>query len=134
MSFLSILSGLTSLINAASAILPVVAAARKQADPSVSNAGLENTTKIIQIVTPLVQAGEAVSAAGVAAGQPALTGAQKLAIAQDSVAQAHALVQAAGGTTHTFDEYWVPINAAISAICAVSKTNPEIAFLGQPTA
>jgi len=132
MGFLQFLTSMASILNTASALIPMIASARSAADPSVGNAGLENISKVIEIAKPLVAAGEAVSSAAVAAGHPALTGAQKLLIAQDAVTQAHSMVTAAGGTTQTFDAYWVPINAAITAICAANKIVP--AALSQQTA
>ena len=135
MGFLQFLASMASILNTASALIPMVAAARSTADPTVSNAGLENISKVIEIAKPLVAAGEAVSSAAVASGKPALSGTDKLAIAQTAVSQAHAMVTAAGGTTQTFDEYWVPINAAITAICAANKpVLPTDNQLGQQTA
>lgn len=131
---MNFLANLIAMINAATAIIPIIAAAHKQADPTAKNTALDNASKLIQVVTPLVQAGETISAAGVAAGQPALTGVQKLAIAQDSLQKAHDMVQAVGGTTETFDSYWGQVSPVITAICAVNKVSAAPAALAVETA
>lgn len=115
MGFLSVL---LQLCSAASAVLPAVAAVRSQCDPAADNTTLINTAKAMQAVTPLVAHAEAVSAAG----PTPMTGAQKLALVQAVVQDAHAQAVQNGITTDSFDTYWTPINAAITAVVAQQKT------------
>jgi hypothetical protein len=106
----------------AKSVLPLVAAVRASSDPTVSNAGLDNTLKAIVAVQPIVAAVDAHAAAAVASGQPALSGADKLAVAQSIVQVAHDNLSAQGLVSQSFDTYWPLANAAISAVCAANKS------------
>jgi len=111
------------VIQGAAAILPSVAAARKVADPSVSNAGLISTAKAIQLVEPVVQHVEAVAAANPSVP---MTGAQKLQLAQDTMMDVHADAVAMGAfpADSTFEQIWNIAVPAITAVCATKKSDP----------
>ena len=131
MGFLAIL---LQLCNAASVILPAVAAVRKTSDPTADNTTLINTAKAMQAVAPLVAGAESVSSASSAP----MTGVQKLALVQAVVPDAHTTAVANGVTTEPFDTYWTPINAAITAVVAQNQIAaapvPAQSSQPQPTA
>lgn len=111
---------LSLIIQGATAILPAVAQARKISDPSVSNAGLINSAKTIQLVAPVVQHVEAVAAAN--PGAP-MTGAQKLQLAQDVMTDVHSAAVASGAlpADSQFEMLWNVAVPAITAVCAAKK-------------
>lgn len=108
------------IIQGATALFPAIAQARAASDPSVSNAGLINTAKAMQLVAPVVQHVEAVSLAN--PGAP-MTGAQKLQLAQDVMTDVHSAAVASGAlpADSTFEQVWSIAVPAITAVCAANK-------------
>lgn len=108
------------IIQGATALLPAIAQARAASDPSVSNAGLINTAKAIQLVAPVVQHVEAVAAANPGA---TMTGAQKLQLAHDVMTDVHSAAVASGAlpADSTFEQVWNIAVPAITAVCAANK-------------
>ncbi len=106
--------------SAAEALLPAIAQARSVSDPSVSNAGLINTAKAIQAVTPVVNHVEAVAAANPNAP---MTGPQKLQLACDVMQDAHNAAVASGAlpADSKFETVWQAAVPAITAVCAAAK-------------
>ena len=114
-------AALFAILSQASQILSVIGLMRKQADPTVTNAAIVNSTALINMVTPLVQGAEALSDHGVAQGQPVMTGGEKLAVVLNTVQQVHQAAADAGKTSDSFDAVWAQVNPVITAICAASK-------------
>ena len=116
-----LLALIAQIASIAQSIFPLFAMAHKAADPTASNAALSNASQVITAAQGLVAIGEQAAAGIVATGGVSPTGAQKLAVVQAAVQQAHSLVAANGGTTVAFDQVWNPLNDAITQICAASK-------------
>lgn len=113
---MSFFAELQKILDMARSILPIVALTNPNAATGIASA-----EAVMTAVQPLVNAGEAISQQAVAAGQPALTGPQKLQMAQTAVQTAVTMAQQSGVTTATFDQHWAAINPAITAVCAASK-------------
>jgi hypothetical protein len=118
MQFLFAFTKLASIIQG---ILPMFAAAHAAQVPGASNNGIKNVSEAIGAAQSVVAGVESIGTAHAAAGNPALSGVDKLAIAQSLVQTGHDVLIKSGATTATFDQYWTPINAAISVVCAASK-------------
>ena len=118
MSFLLAFGQLASIIQS---ILPMFAAAHAAAVPDASNNALKNVSQALSTAQMVVSGVEGIAQAATAAGKPGLTGTDKLAVAQQIVQTSHDMLVKSGATTATFDEYWTPINAAITAVCAAGK-------------
>lgn len=122
MQFILAFSQLATIIQG---ILPMFAAAHAAAVPGASDTAIKNVSEAISVAQGIVSGVESIAATHAAAGNPALFGVDKLAIAQSIVQTGHDVMVKAGATTATFDQYWTPINSAISIVCAVSKATPR---------
>lgn len=122
----SIFADLEKVIGVATPLLPVVAAVNTIQNPTASNAGVTNAQKAIQMVMPLVQAGNQIAAQNASAQ---LTGAQKLQNALNAV-EAGVNVLAATGAITTPYTALLPlitpaINAAVAAIDAPADNSSK---------
>ncbi len=118
MQFIFAFTQLASIIQG---ILPMFAAAHAAQVPGASNNAIKNVSEAIGVAQAVVSGVESMAAAHAAAGNPALTGVDKLAIAQSIVQTGHDALVKSGATTAAFDQYWTPISSAISVVCAASK-------------
>jgi hypothetical protein len=116
-TLLSFFVSATPYLALASNLLPILAIARSQNDPAVSNAGLLNTIKAIQFVQPIVAQVEAVSNAG----PSKMSGPDKLQLFQTILQEAQA---ATAGQDNKLTETLPLLNAAVAAVCASMKTAP----------
>lgn len=116
MNFLLAFTQLASIVQS---ILPMFAAAHAAQVPGASNNGIKNVSEAVGVAQTVVSGVEQIAQAHAAAGNQKLTGTDKLAIAQSIVQTGHDVLVKAGATTATFDQYWSPINAAITAVCSV---------------
>ena len=122
---MSLWTEIESLLGIATATLPAIAAANTANNPAATNTGVINTAKAIALVQPLVQAGDALSSSATP-----LTGAQKLANAQQAIAVAVQVGTAAGVITQPEAAFLPIILSAINAACALKNaqatppTNP----------
>ena len=122
----NIFADLEKVIGVATPLLPVVAAVNTIQNPTASNAGVTNAQKAIQMVMPLVHAGNQIAAQNASAQ---LTGAQKLQNALNAV-EAGVNVLAATGAITTPYTALLPlltpaINAAVAAIDAPADNSSK---------
>jgi hypothetical protein len=114
---MSFFDEIEKLLGIATHILPILAAANSAAHPDASNNAVANTTRLISLVNPLVDAGEAASAAG---AEP-LTGAEKLANAQAAISVAVQIGAAAGVITQPEAAILPIVTAAINSAVSLNK-------------
>lgn len=126
MQFLLAFTQLASIIQG---ILPMFAAAHAASVPGASNNAIKNVQEAVGVAQSVVTGIESIAANHAAAGNPVMTGVDKLAIAQSIVQTGHDVLVKSGATTATFDEYWTPISAAISIVCAAKPQDPTQAEL-----
>lgn len=108
-----------SLLGIATATLPAIADANTASNPAASNNGVDNIAKAIGLVQPLVAAGDALSTSAAP-----LTGAQKLANAQQAISVAVQVGTATGVITQPEAAFLPIILTAINAACAAKATPP----------
>ena len=95
-------------------VIPMLAAANSVIHPDASNAALKNSAITLSLATSIVSDIEKVSSGK--------TGVEKLELAQNAATHAHDKLVQAGITNQSFEEFWNPLNEAITVICAVGKT------------
>lgn len=132
MGFFAILN---TLIEGANVLLPAIAQIRAVADPTVTNQGLINTGKVLNMVSSTAQHVEQVAAAS----PTPMTAMDKLQLAKDVLQSVHqdAVATNVIPADSKFEEYWGIASTALGSLfgntppAATAQTTP-VQAQGQP--